>query len=66
MIRSDNGSNMVRASTELTRAFWEMDLIKIGNFLKENGGVQQHERNLGTPRLECKSNFKLLTEDSWK
>ena len=39
MIRSDNSSNIVGASTELTRAFWEMDLIKIGNFLKENGGV---------------------------
>ena len=37
MIRSDNSSNMVGASTELTRAFQEMDHIKIGNFLKENG-----------------------------
>ena len=32
MIRSDNGSNMVGASTQLTRAFREMDHIKIGNF----------------------------------
>ena len=38
MIRSDNGSNLVWASTELFRAFQEMDHIKIGNFLKENGG----------------------------
>ena len=32
MIRSDNGSNVVGASTELTHAFQEMDLTKIGNF----------------------------------
>ena len=38
MIRSDNGSNLVGASAELSRAFQEMDHIKIGNFLKENGG----------------------------
>ena len=38
MIRSDNGSNLVWASTELFRAFQEMDHIKIGNFLKENSG----------------------------
>ena len=38
MIRSDNGSNFVCTSAELSRAFQEMDNIKIGNFLKENGG----------------------------
>ena len=38
MIRSGNSSNMVGASTELTCAFREIDHIKIGNFLKENGG----------------------------
>ena len=38
MIRSDNGSNLVGASAELSRVFQEMDHIKIGNFLKENGG----------------------------
>ena len=38
MIRSDNGSNLVGTSAELSRAFQEMDHIKIGNFLKENGG----------------------------
>ena len=38
MIRSDNGLNLVGASTELTRVFQEMDHIKIGNFLEENGG----------------------------
>ena len=38
MIRSDNGSNIVGASAELTRAFQEMDNIKKSNFLKENGG----------------------------
>ena len=32
MIRSDNGSNHVGASTELTHAFQEMDYIKISNF----------------------------------
>ena len=37
MIRSGNGSNIVGALTELTRAFQEMDHIKISNFLKENG-----------------------------
>ena len=38
MIRSDNGSNLVGTSAELSRVFQEMDHIKIGNFLKENGG----------------------------
>ena len=38
MIRSDNGSNLVGASAELSRVFQEMDHIKISNFLKENGG----------------------------
>ena len=38
MIRSDNGSNVVGASAELSRAFHEMDHIKTYNFLKENGG----------------------------
>ena len=32
MIRSDNGSNLVGASAELSCAFQEMDHIKIGNF----------------------------------
>ena len=40
MIGSDNGSNLVGASTERTCAFQEMDHIKIGNFLKVNGGEQ--------------------------
>ena len=35
IIRSDNGSNLIRTSTELTRAFQEMDHIKIDNFLKK-------------------------------
>ena len=34
MIRSDNGSNLVEASAELSRAFQEMDHIKIGKFFK--------------------------------
>ena len=38
VIRSDNGSNLVGASAEPSYAFQEMDHIKIGNFLKENGG----------------------------
>ena len=38
MIRSDNGSNLVGTSAELSCVFQEMDHIKIGNFLKENGG----------------------------
>ena len=33
MIRSENGSNMVGASTKLIHAFREVDHIKIGNFL---------------------------------
>ena len=32
MIRSDNGSNLVGASAELSCAFQEMDHIKVGNF----------------------------------
>ena len=38
VIRCDNGSNMIGTSAELTRAFREMDHIKIENFLKGNGG----------------------------
>ena len=38
MIRSDNGSSLVGALTEITSAFQEVGHIKIGNFLKENGG----------------------------
>ena len=38
MIRSDIGSNLVGTSAELSCVFQEMDHIKIGNFLKENGG----------------------------
>ena len=38
MIRSDNGSNLAGTSAELSYAFQDMDYIKIGNFLKENGG----------------------------
>ena len=38
MIRSDNGSNLNGAPAELSCAFEEMDHIKIGNCLKENGG----------------------------
>ena len=37
MIRFDNGSNLVGGSAELSRTFQEMDHIKVGNFLKENG-----------------------------
>ena len=63
--------------TELTRAFQEIDHIKIDNFLGENDGewilwkkkpttIEKHGRSLGMPDLKCKSNIKLLTEDSWK
>ena len=38
MIRYDNGSSLVGALTEITRAFQEVGHIKIGDFLKENGG----------------------------
>ena len=38
MIRSDNGLNLVGASTEFTIGFQEMDHIKTDNFLEENGG----------------------------
>ena len=61
--------------TEFTRAFEETDHIKINNFLRENGGewilwkkrpttIEKHGRSLGMPDLKCKSNIKLLTEDS--
>ena len=38
IIRSDNGSNFIGASTELKRAFSEMDKKKINDFLMELGG----------------------------
>ena len=38
IIRSDNGSNFIGASTELKRAFNEMDRKKINDFLMKLGG----------------------------
>ena len=38
IIQSDNGSNFIGASTELKRAFSEMDKKKIDDFLMELGG----------------------------
>ena len=49
MIRSDNGSNLVGASVE-------MDHIKIGNFLKENGAewiILKRNPPLSSNILEC-------------
>ena len=40
IIRSDNGSNFIGASTELKRAYSEMDKKKINYFLMELGGEQ--------------------------
>ena len=40
IIRSDNGSNFIGASTELKRAYGEMDKKKINDFLMELGGEQ--------------------------
>ena len=37
MIRTDNGTNFVGASTELIKSFQEMDHVRIGEFLEENG-----------------------------
>ena len=38
MIRSDNGANFVGASTELKKAFGEMDEKRINDFFMELGG----------------------------
>ena len=38
MIRSDNGTNFVGASTELKKAFGEMDEKRINDFFMELGG----------------------------
>ena len=38
MIRSDNGSNFIGASSELVHAFQEMDHLRISNYLKEHSG----------------------------
>lgn len=47
MIRSDNGSKLISASTELLRVFQEMDYIKMDNFLEENSGEwKAWKRNL--------------------
>ena len=48
MIRSENGSNMVGASTELTHAFREMNHIKIG---KSSQGCDASSRSLHLTRL---------------
>ena len=58
MIRADNGSNIV--GVYLNHAFQEMDHIKMEKKLTT---IVQHRKSLGTPDLECKSNFKFLTED---
>ena len=38
LIRSDNGTNFVGASAELTKAFTEMNHQKINQFMQDNGG----------------------------
>ena len=38
MIRTDNGTNFVGASVELIESFQEIDHVKIGEFLQQNGG----------------------------
>ena len=38
LIRSDNGSNFIGASAELSKAFQEMDHVKINDYLKQYGG----------------------------
>ena len=38
LIRSDDGTNFVRASTELTKAFKEMNHQNINQFMQDNGG----------------------------
>ena len=38
LLRSDNGSNFVGASSEFKKAFAEMDQQKINDFMRDNGG----------------------------
>ena len=38
MIRTNNGTNFVGASAELIESFQEIDHVKIGEFLQQNGG----------------------------
>ena len=38
MIRTDNGTNFIGASVELIESFQEIDHIRIGEFLQQNGG----------------------------
>ena len=38
LIRSNNGSNFTRASTELIQAFQEMDHSRISNYSEQHGG----------------------------
>ena len=38
MIRTDNGTNFVGVSAELIESFQEMDHVRIGEFLQQNGG----------------------------
>ena len=79
IIRSGNGSNL---SMKLICTFQGMDHIKISIQIKKHqdqefgeiDGMEkkklptskQHGRSLGTTDLECKSNLKLFTEDSWQ
>ena len=37
LIRSNNGTNIVEASAELTKAFTEMNHQKINQFMQDNG-----------------------------
>ena len=44
LLRSDNGSSFVGASSEFKKAFAEMDQQNINDFMRDNGGEWIHER----------------------
>ena len=75
MIRSDSGSNLVisraiscisRNGSYQDRQFFKRKWWRVDDLVKKSTTIKQHGRSVETPDLECKSNFKVLTEDSWK
>ena len=77
LLRSDNGSNFVRASSEFKKAFAEMDQQRINDFMRNKGkamnGCFGNEIHLqpaiwveyGRANKKCKNYIDLFIENPW-
>ena len=71
LARSDNGTNFVRASTELDKAFTDVDHQKISQFMQDSGCEwkstcsQQRGWCVGEANQNCQKDFGIPPKDSW-